>query len=726
MSNLSLRQITYLGSDSGLVEKAFEFTNKAHEGQKRLSGETYITHPAAVAKFLADWKLDPQTVAAGLLHDVVDDTSRTLNDIEKEFGKEIAFLVNGVSKLGKLRLPKEDVLIRPMETRKRAPVDLEIENLRKMFFAMAQDIRVVMIKLADRLHNMQTLGALPPQRQKRIALETLEIFAPIANRLGMGEIKGRLEDLAFPCLYPKESAWLQEHLAVKYGERERYLEEVKPALRELLTKEKINILDIHSRAKHYWSFYQKLLRHEMNLGGIYDLVAMRVIVGTTEDCYRALGVMHQYFMPLPGHIKDYIAFPKPNHYRSLHTTCFCLRGKITEIQIKTREMHYEAEYGIASHWAYKEGVQTENAPRLRKFAWVQQLYEWQKSQPGSKEFLESLKIDFFKNRIFVFTPKGDVIDLPEGATPVDFAYAVHSDIGAKCSGAKVNGKLVPLGFNLANGDVIEIIIDKNKKPSRDWLEFVKTNEAKAKIREFLKQESRPENFCRGIELLNKELRLFRGTTLANMSKDKKNALLAAFPYKNMESLIIAAGEGEISPRDVIKTLFGETELLVPAPQKIRLAIPKKTGGESDIALAGATGIALSIAKCCMPVPGDKILGYITRDRGASIHRGDCNNLIESQKKWPQKIVEAAWIKNAAKGPYEVTLEVLTEDRVGLLRDITSTISAMRINIRSCQTRAQTSFTHAILVKVEISGLEELEALFNQLKQIKEIVRVSKV
>ncbi|KKU86190.1 MAG: (P)ppGpp synthetase I, SpoT/RelA [Parcubacteria group bacterium GW2011_GWA2_47_9] len=293
MSNLSLRQITYLGSDSGLVEKAFEFTNKAHEGQKRLSGETYITHPAAVAKFLADWKLDPQTVAAGLLHDVVDDTSRTLNDIEKEFGKEIAFLVNGVSKLGKLRIPKEDVLIRPMETRKRAPVDLEIENLRKMFFAMAQDIRVVMIKLADRLHNMQTLGALPPQRQKRIALETLEIFAPIANRLGMGEIKGRLEDLAFPCLYPKESAWLQEHLAVKYGERERYLEEVKPALRELLTKEKINILDIHSRAKHYWSFYQKLLRHEMNLGGIYDLVAMRVIVGTTEDCYRALGVMHQ-------------------------------------------------------------------------------------------------------------------------------------------------------------------------------------------------------------------------------------------------------------------------------------------------------------------------------------------------------------------------------------------------------------------------------------------------
>lgn len=725
MSSLSVQQIIRVNSNPELIERAFRFAQKAHEGQKRLSGENYIIHPVAVAKFLADWKLDSQTIAAGLLHDVIDDTPRTLDEIEKEFGKEVAFLVNGVSKLGKLRIPKDDVHVRPMETRKRAPVNLEIENLRKMFFAMAQDIRVVMIKLADRLHNMQTLGALPPQRQKRIALETLEIFAPIANRLGMGEVKGQLEDLAFPYLYPKESSWLQGHLAAQYKERERYLEEVKPVLRELLAKEKINIVDIHSRAKHHWSLYQKLLRCEMNLEGIYDLVALRTIMDTTENCYRALGIIHQHFKPLPGLIKDYIAFPKPNHYRSIHTTCFCLNGKITEIQIKTLEMHHEAEYGIASHWAYKEGVPLESALHRRKFAWVHQLYEWQKSEPGSKEFLESLKIDFFKSRIFVFTPRGDVIDLPEGATPVDFAYAVHSDIGNKCAGAKVNGKLVALGIALKNGDVIEIVTDEHKKPSRDWLEFIKTSAARSKIRELLKQESRPENFRHGSELLNKELRLFHGTTLANIPKNKKEALLAAFPYKNLEGLITAVGEGEISSREIVKTLFGEAELLALVPQKIRLSVPKKPSGPTGIALAGTTGISLSVAKCCVPAPEDAILGYITRDHGASIHRRDCKNIMESQKKWPQKIVEASWIK-ITQGPYEVTLEILTEDRVGLLRDITSTISAMRINIVNCRTRAQPLAVHIILVKLGISTLEELEILFNQLKQIRGVTKISRI
>ena len=585
-----LEQIIKNNSDPNLIEKAFEFAKEAHQDQKRFSGEDYLLHPLKVAQILSKMHLDSKTVATGLLHDVPDDTARTLEDIKKEFGKEIAFLVGGVSKLGKLRYPKEGLEVKSPESRTKEPIDLRAENLRKMFFAMGEDLRVVLIKLADRLHNMETLGSLPPDKRERIALETLEIFAPLANRLGIGDMRGQLQDLAFRYLYPKEYEWLIENVREKYEEREKYLKKVKKVLIKILEKEVIKPIDIHSRPKHYWSLYQKLLKHEMNFERIYDLIALRVIVDDVKTCYEILGIIHKYWKPLPGRIKDYIAFPKPNGYQALHTTCFCLDGKITEIQIKTKKMHEEAEHGICAHWAIKEGVNLQTSQKKR-FAWMQQLKDWQDKVSGSQEFLEGLRIDFFKNRIFIFTPKGDVIDLPEGATPVDFAYAVHSDIGNQCAGAKINGKMTQLFQPLKNGDVVEIIVNKHKKPSRDWLKFVKTSLARSHIKNFLKQGSTAE-------------------TLKTFLKEKVN-IIRALPKLHRK----------------------------PRPEKT----PKT---ELVVSLAGETNLQIYLAKCCSPEAGDKIKAYITKSRGAAIHQIDCKNMLKAQKKWPQKVIEATWTKKS--------------------------------------------------------------------------------
>lgn len=464
-----------------LIRRAYEFAQKAHEGQKRSSGEPYFNHCMATAQTLIDMKLDPKTIAAGLLHDVAEDTKYTILDIKKVFGDEIMFLVEGVTKLGKIKYHGDQ---------QRA------ENLRKMFLAMAEDTRVILVKLADRLHNMQTLKYVKPEKQKRIAMETMEIYAPLAHRLGMGEIKGQLEDLSFQYLYPEEYKWVIDHVSEKYQERERYIEKIKPVIQEELTKENIKPINIDARAKRYYSLYKKLGKYDMNLDKIHDLVAVRIAVNTIEECYGTLGVIHKLWRPLPGKIKDYIALPKPNGYQSLHTTVFCIDGKITEFQIRTLQMHDEAELGIAAHWLYTEKGKPKIGTKLdnKKFAWVSQLRDWQKEISGSQEFLESLKIDFFKDRIFILTPKGDAIDLPEGATPVDFAYHIHSEVGDRCSGAKTNGKMVPLSHTLQNGDVVEIITQKKHTPTRSWLEFVKTSIAKNRIRHLLKKEY-------GIEIL---------------------------------------------------------------------------------------------------------------------------------------------------------------------------------------------------------------------------------
>ena len=580
-----LEKIMRQTSDPKLIEKAFQFAKEAHAGQKRFSGEEYILHPLKVAQTLSKMKLEPKAIAAGFLHDVPDDTTITLKDIEKEFGREVAFLIEGVSKLGKLRYPKEGLEVKSPELRVKESIDLRAENLRKMFFAMAKDLRVVLIKLADRLHNMETLGSLPPDKRERIALETLEIFAPLANRLGMGDMKGQLEDLSFPYLYPKEYEWLIKNVKEQYEAREKHFKKVRPLLLKILKKEGIKPIDVHSRPKHYWSLYQKLLRHEMDFDRIHDLIALRVIVNDVKTCYEAIGAIHKFWRPLPGRIKDYIAFPKPNGYQALHTTVFCSEGKIVEIQVKTKKMHEDAEYGIAAHWAVKEGINLKT--QGKRFAWVEQLKDWQMKVAGPAEFLEGLKVDFLKNRIFIFTPKGDVIDLPEGATPIDFAYAVHTDIGNHCIAAKANGKIVQLSQPLKNGDLVEIVVDKHKNPSRDWLNSVKTSLARSRIKNWLNKEERTKNF-------------------KNFFKEKVKAI-SAFPKLRSQS------------------------------QK-----SKKAKSEMVVSLAGETGLQIYLAKCCSPKPEEEIKAYVTKDRGASVHKVGCHNLLRAQKKWPKKIIEASW------------------------------------------------------------------------------------
>jgi GTP pyrophosphokinase len=463
--------------DREAIQRAYLAAKKYHAGQMRRAGDPYICHPLRTALTVARFRIDTPTVQAALLHDVAEDTSCSIEEIRKEFGDEVAFLVNGVTKLGHVKY---------------RGVEEEVENLRKMMLAMSEDIRVILVKLADRFDNMQTLSALPPEKQRRIALETLDLYAPIAHRLGMGELAGDLEDLAFPYVYPKEYQWLMENVRERYEDRQRYLEPLVPLLRDALTKAGIVPLSIHSRAKHYYSLYKKLLRKDMNLETIYDLVALRVIVSNIEECYAALGVVHAMWKPLPGRIKDYIALPKPNGYRSLHTTVFGPGGKIIEIQIRTQEMHEESERGIAAHWHYSEDKSGSRRSQQipKEFAWVQQLQKWQEDHKITDDFLESLKIDFFKDRIFVITPKGEVIDLPEGSTPVDFAYHIHTEVGNQCAGARVNGKIVPLNYRLSSGDVVEILTQRNKMPSAEWLEFVRTSFAKSKIRDALRRGER--------------------------------------------------------------------------------------------------------------------------------------------------------------------------------------------------------------------------------------------
>jgi len=716
-----LNKIAGKSSNPEIIKRAFKFAEEAHQGQKRASGQEYIIHPLRVAEKLSEIKLDSQTIAAGLLHDVVDDTEKTLKDIENEFGENIAFLVKGVSKLGKLRYSKEDVQTLSIEAREKEQIDPKTENLRKMFFAMAKDIRVILIKLADRMDNMETLNFLPKEKQKRIALETMEIFAPIANRLGIGEVKGRLEDLSFPYLYPKEYQWIRNSLKEKSKQRTKYLEDLKPVLIKMLKKEGIEPIDIHSRAKHYWSLYQKLLRHDMDLGKIYDLVALRIIAKDVEECYRILGIIHKHWKPLPGRIKDYIAIPKTNNYRAIHTTIFCINGKIIEIQIKTPEMHQEAEHGICAHWAQKEKI-TPRA-KTRNFTWVSQLKDWQGKITKSKDFWKGLKFDFFRKRIFVFTPKGEVIDLPENATPVDFAFAVHTEVGKHCAGSKVNGKMQPISSALNNGDVVEIVKDSSKKPSRDWLEFAKTNLARSEIKNWLKKESRPERLAQGIKILDEQLKQIQGTSWNKVPKKKKEDIVKSFALKDIESVLVAVGEGEISSKDIFKVLFSEKEVFKKKKFIERILTIKKE--EAKVQIAGQSGIKVKLAKCCNPKIGDAIKAYITKNEGATVHKADCKELEKIQKNQPQKIIEADWLTK--KPLYKVAIKIKTKDQVGILRDIISVISSLNINIKSFSTKDQPKEEPAIInALIEISGLEELDKLFGKLKQIKEIIEVKKI
>jgi len=569
----------YDDKDKKLILEAFYFAKAAHQGQKRLSGEDYIVHPLRATLILSHLNVDAKSIVACLLHDVIDDTNVSLEKLEEKFGEEVSFLVKGVSRLGKIRLPKQHLEIGPIEKRSEKTIDFEAENLRRMFFAMAEDIRVIIIKLADRTHNMETLEFIPEEKQKRIALETMEIFAPIANRLGIQTIKTKLENLAFPYLYPKEYQWLIENIRERHLEAKKYLEKEKLLLEKGLREESVDFVKIQSRLKSYFSLYQKLLRYEMDFDRIRDLVALRVIVKDVKTCYEVLGLIHKIWRPIPGRIKDYIAFPKPNGYQSLHTTVFCKDGKIIEVQIRSEEMHEIAERGICAHWATKEGIDLKK--RGERFSWVKELANWQKESPAGQEYLNDLKIDFFKNRIFILTPKGDIIDLPEGACPIDFAYAVHSEIGNHCVGAKINGKIIPLSNKLKNGDVVEILIDKNRKPSKDWLKFVKTGMARSHIK-------RQTQFNIFIEL---KQRFFPENKFAKITKKE------LISQKNEKSIIV---------------------------------------------IGGKTRVAYFLAKCCKPKNGEDIAAYLTKTKGASIHLQSCQNLKRLKNRSPEKILEAKW------------------------------------------------------------------------------------
>lgn len=569
-------------SDWPKIEKAINFATNAHGKQKRLTGEDYINHPIRTALILSDFKFGPKTLSAAILHDVYEDTNTTLEEIEEIFGADIKFLVEGISNLGKIKY----------RGKKR-----QVESLRKLFLVMAEDIRTILIKLADRLDNLETLYALSPEKAKRIAMETIEIYGPIAHRLGMGELKGKLEDASFPYAYPKEYEWIKNNIKEKYKEREIYLEKVRPIIKKELKKIGIKPLEIHTRPKHYYSLYKKLQKYEMDFSKIYDLVALRIIVKNIEQCYLALAIIHKLWKPIPGRIKDYIALPKPNGYRSIHTTVFCLDGKITEFQIRTRRMHEEAENGIAAHWYYSEkrGLKKyikKFIPKIHKkeLNWINQLREWQKSfkETSPDEFLESLKIDFLGIRIFVFTPEGDIIDLPENATPIDFAYHIHTDIGEHCAGAKVNGKLASFHTKLKNGDMVDIITNPKNTPKRDWLDFVKTGIAKNRIKKFLKEK------C--------------------LETDTKEQL---------------ANKKEIIKKPIYKKIIS-TQKSFTKP---------KTG---KVIISGEKNISVNLAKCCKPKKEDKIIGYITKTKGVTVHKINCKNLKFLKKKWPNKFVDAQW------------------------------------------------------------------------------------
>lgn len=559
--------------DKALIQKAYLTAEIAHRGIKRLSGEDYITHPLHVSYFLSELGMDATTIAAALLHDTLEDTELKPEDLKRDFGQEILFLVQGVTKLGKIEYSAAS-------PDKKTAIE-NIASLKKMLFAMAEDIRVILIKLADRYHNMETLKYQKPEAQKRIALETLEIYAPIAARLGMGKLKGQLEDMAFPYVYPEDYAWLIKNVKEKYNDRIDYIERTKPLIKRQLTDAGISVLDVHSRAKHYYSLYGKIKKKDLDPEKVYDLVALRIIVPDIKSCYEALGIIHKNYKPVPGLIKDYIAVPKPNGYQSIHTTIFCEKGRIVEIQIRTPDMHEHAENGIAAHWAYSEGGKKVFKADLKETEWVNQLKQFlEEMKPKDQESLTNLKIDFFKNRIFAFTPKGDVKDLPEGATPIDFAYEIHTNLGHSIKGAKVNSKMVPLSHKLKNGDVIEIIKGKVIKPSFDWLKIVKTNEAKKKIKAWFAEEEKKRREAEGIEDEKKEVK----------KQQKKKAVIAV--AKNGTPII-----------------------------------------------QGQTGLLYKIAKCCNPKTGDKIKGYMTLNRGVSIHTDSCKSIKTTDRK---RLLSASW------------------------------------------------------------------------------------
>jgi guanosine-3',5'-bis(diphosphate) 3'-pyrophosphohydrolase len=689
--------------EEGWLERVYEVADRAHEGQHRASGESYIAHPLAVADVLADLEMDRDTIASALLHDVVEDTAISNEQVAAEFGDEIAALVDGVTKLTRI----------PYQSKE----DAQVENLRKMFLAMAKDIRVIIIKLADRLHNMRTLSSLPDFKQQSIARETIEIYAPIAHRLGIWRVKWDLEDLALRYLDPEAYRDIAERVAKKRVEREEAVAQVITDLKSEFEKVGVQA-DTTGRPKHFYSIHKKMLKGR-DFSTIYDLTAVRVIVESVKDCYGALGVVHAMWKPLPGRFKDYIAMPKPNMYQSLHTTVVGPGGDPLEVQIRTWEMHRTSEYGIAAHWRYKEGPKKDE-----KLTWLRSLLEWQNDMRDSRTFMENLKLDLFDTQVFIFSPKGDVFSMPATATPLDFAYQVHTDVGHHCVGAKVNGKIVPLDSHIKNGDIVEILTNKSSRPSLDWLTQVKTSGAKHKIKQWFRKEKKEENTLRGQEAVEAELAR-AGLRIDVARGDAIEKVAHKLNYVNPTDLFAAIGFGDVTAGNVVQRLREEskTDNVVAIPLPRPSTARRVARNASGIRIAGVDDVLVRLSKCCSPVPGDPIMGFVTIGKGVSVHRADCPNTAYMNAA-PERILEAEWLDQSSL-THAVDIEIEATDRGGLLQDVLGVAAGLKTAISSVKAGTKRDMA-LISLTVQITNIEHLHTLLRKLQSIKDVRNVWRV
>ena len=715
-------------TDISMIEKAYKVASEAHEGQKRKSGEPYIIHPLCVAIILADLELDKETIVAGLLHDAVEDTWMTYEEVEKEFGSEVALLVDGVTKLGQLSYSADKV-------------EVQAENLRKMFLAMAKDIRVILIKLADRLHNMRTLQYMRPEKQQEKARETMDIYAPIAMRLGISKIKVELDDLSLKYLKPDVYYDLVHKVALRKSEREQFVGAIVKEVKKHMDDANIKA-QVDGRVKHFFSIYKKMVNQDKTIDQIYDLFAVRILVDTVKDCYAALGVIHEMYKPIPGRFKDYIAMPKPNMYQSLHTTLIGPNGQPFEIQIRTYEMHRTAEYGIAAHWKYKEssdGKAPVGKREEEKMNWLRQILEWQREMSDNKEFMSLLKndLDLFADSVYCFTPQGDVKTLPSGSTPVDFAYSVHSAVGNKMVGARVNGKLVPIEYEIKNGDRIEIITSQNSQgPSRDWLKLVKSTQAKNKINQWFKKELKEDNILKGKEMLAQYARA-KGFKIANYTKTQYlEAVLRKYGFRDWDSVLAAIGHGGLKEGQVFnklveaydkenkKNLTDEQVLEAASETQEKLHIAKSKSG---IVVKGIHDVAVRFSKCCNPIPGDEIVGFVTRGRGITIHRTDCVNVLNMSETDRTRLIEAEWQQpdTKEKEKYMAEIQVYANNRTGLLVDLSKIFTERKIDLRSINSRTSKQEKATISMSFEIGSKEELRSLIEKIRQVESVIDVER-
>ncbi len=692
-------------ADVGLIARAYEFSERVHRGQKRASGEPYFTHPVEVAKIIASLHLDAPSVATALLHDTVEDTLTTLEEIERQFGSEVATLVDGVTKISQISFTSRE--------------EKQAENFRKMLLAMARDIRVILIKLADRTHNMRTLDALSPERQIEIAQETLDIYAPLAHRLGIYWMKSELEDQALRYLQPEVYYQLKRTVAKRKEERERYIAEVIAILRRKLEEAGIEA-EVTGRPKHFYSIYQKMQTQNLHYDQIYDLIAFRIIVGTVRECYEALGVIHANWKPVPGRFKDYIALPKGNMYQSLHTTVIGPYGERMEVQIRTHEMHRVAEMGIAAHWKYKGGKHVDGHDAER-FAWLRQLLEWLQNPSEPQEFLRLVKEDLFSDEVVVFTPKGECLSFPEGSTVIDFAYRIHSEVGNHCAGARVNGRLVPLRYCLRNGDTVEIITTSNQTPSSDWLNFVKTARARQKIRNWIKQQQRERSVAIGRELLQRDCSRYHLDYAKLRKQPDFPAVLQSLGVRDEESLFAAIGYGRLTPRQVLAKLVPAEQLQEHAAETgwRRLIKRVRRTEPPSVIVGGIDDVLVRFARCCSPVPGERIVGFLTRGRGVTVHTVDCPRVLESD---PQRRVDVAW-RSDAEAKQMVRVEVVCVNEPGLLSAVSGAISAVGVNINRASVRELPDQKALNVFELTVQHIDQLQRVLRNVSKVRGVVKV---